>query len=274
MSNSTGESTAEKVATSTPMGWVARIGLGARATVYLVMGGLALAVAAGGSKSSVDQRGAIRTLLHQPFGTFLVLLLAFGFIAYALWRFSEVAFGPDGEKDGFAPRAKSFVRAVAYSIFAFGAVSILLGSKQSQSRQQEDAANTALHLPGGQVLLGLVGAAFVIAGVLMVWEGWKTKFLAYFDYLPPTRRAVVVWLGRVGTITRGLVFALAGALVMVGAWAADTSTAGGINDVVQTVLDWPFGGALVALMGLGLLLFGVYGVAETLWRHVPDGDRS
>ncbi len=267
-------SIAEKVAASRPMGWVARVGLGARASVYLIMGLLALAVVVGDSKTSVDQRGALRTVMHQQFGTALVWLLAAGFIAYALWRFSEVVFGPDGEKDGFVPRAKSLVRGVAYSIFAFGAVSILMGSRESQTHQQESVADATIHLPGGQAILGAFGLAFMIAGLLMIWEGWTTKFLTYFDYLPPRRRKAVVWLGRVGTITRGIVFALAGSLVVLGAWWGDASTAGGINEVVQAAIDRPFGGAVVALMGAGLVLFGLYGVTEMLWRHVPDGERA
>lgn len=274
MTSQADASAAERVAASKPMGWVARVGLGARAAVYLIMGGLAIAVAVGGSHTSVDQRGAVRTLLRQPFGTFLVVLLVVGFIAYALWRFSEVVFGPNNEKDGFVPRAKSLVRGIAYSIFAFGAISVLLGSKESQSHQQESAAGTTIELPGGQLILGLFGAAFLIAGILMIWEGWTTKFLSYFDYLPPSRRTIVVWLGRVGTVTRGIVFAFAGALVIVSAWSADASSARGINEVVQTAIDRPFGGGIVILMGAGLLLFGVYGVAETLWRHVPDGNPS
>ena len=275
MSTTTGDSSiAEKAAASRPMGWLARVGLGARAAVYLIMGLLAIAVVVGDSKTSVDQRGALRTVMHQQFGTALVWLLAAGFIAYALWRFSEVVFGPDGEKDGFVPRAKSFVRAVAYSIFAFGAISILLGSRESQSHQQESVADTTIHLPGGQVILGAFGVAFVVAGALMVVEGWTTKFLTYFDYLPAGRRKVVVLLGRTGTIARGIVFAAAGALVVAGAWWGDPSTAGGINEVVQTAIDRPFGGAVVVLMGAGLILFGLYGVTEMLWRHVPDGERA
>lgn len=270
MTDTTDSPTVEKLASGTPMGVVARIGLGARAVIYLTMGLLAISVARGASRTSVDQRGAIRTILHQPLGTFLVVLLAVGFAAYALWRLSEVFFGPDGEKDTVATRAKSLVRAVAYGFFAVGAVAILLGDKESQTKQQQDAASTALHLPGGQVVLGLVGAAFVLAGAVMVWEGWTRKFLSYFDYLPPVRRRIVVWLGRIGTIARGLVFALAGVLVVIAAWTADADSAGGINDAVHVALRWPLGGGIVTVMGVGLLIFGAYGVTEALWRHVPE----
>lgn len=264
-------SAAGQVAASTPMGWLARVGLGARAAVYLLMGWLAVVVATGG-QAHVDQRGAITSVLDKPLGGLLVLLLAAGFGAYAVWRFSEAAFGIVGAKDGLGPRATSFIRGIAYSIFAIGAVSVLLGSRESQSRQQESLATSAIHLPGGRLLLGLLGAAFLVAGLLMIREGLTTAFLKYFDYLPQPRRSAVVWLGRVGTVTRGGVFSIAGVLVVLAAWWADPSKAGGINEIVQTALDRPFGGGLVALMGAGLLLFGLYGVAETLWRRVPDGD--
>lgn len=263
----------EQVAASSPMGWLARVGLGARAVVYLLMGWLTILVATGG-QAHVDQGGAIRSVLVQPFGVLLVWILAFGFAAYAIWRFSEAAFGVAGGEDGIVPRAKSFIRGVAYSIFAVSAISLLNGARQSQSSQQEDLADTTMSLPGGQLMLGLFGAAFVVAGLLMIREGWTTAFLQYFDYLPRTRRVVVVWLGRIGSVTRGVVFALAGGLVVAGAWWADSSKAGGINDVVQAILDRPFGGGLVALMGAGLLLFGIYGVTEALWRHVPDGSST
>lgn len=272
MSQSTANA-AEQVAASHPMGWIARIGLGARAVVYLLMGWLAVLVAMGG-RQDVDQRGALKTALGQPFGMLLVWLLVAGFLAYAIWRLSEAAFGIDGGEDGFGPRVKSLVRGLAYCVFAFGAISLLNGARQSQEKQQQQLADAAMAVPGGRIILGVLGAIVVAAGVLMVVEGWTTRFMRYFDYLPPTRRKIVAWLGRVGTVTRGVVFALAGALVVLAAWLVDASKAGGINDVVQTVLDQPFGGALVAAMGVGLVVFGVYGVCEALWRHVPDGGQG
>jgi hypothetical protein len=39
-------------------------------------------------------------------------------------------------------------------------------------------------------------------------------------------------------------------------------------------MEQPYGPVLVAALGLGLLLFGVYGLAEAAWRRVPDGSRS
>ena len=65
---------AESAANSTPMSWLARIGLTARGVVYLVMGWLAVLVATG-SQAEVDQKGALTQVLGAPFGAALVWLL-------------------------------------------------------------------------------------------------------------------------------------------------------------------------------------------------------
>jgi hypothetical protein len=70
---------------------------------------------------------------------------------------------------------------------------------------------------------------------------------------------------------------VAGLLVVVAAWTANPSKAGGVDVAVRTLLDQPYGVALVIALGLGLMVFGVYGLAEAMWRRVPGdtvGSRS
>lgn len=256
------------VADSTPLGWVARLGLLARAVIYLVIGWLAILLARGGS-GHVDQRGALVALLSQPFGTLLVVVLLVGFLGYAAWRFSEAAFGAIGEPPGAGPRLKSFGRGLAYLTVAWSAFEILRGARATQAGQQAHLAATVMSNAAGRVLVGLVGLGIVVAGLGMVHEGWSKKFMRYFGSLPQRLRATVVWLGRVGTVSRGLVFAVAGVLVVVGAWTSRPADAGGIDVAVRTLLDKPFGPQLVALLGLGLVVFGIYGLAEAAWRRVP-----
>jgi hypothetical protein len=113
----------------------------------------------------------------------------------------------------------------------------------------------------------------VVVGLVLVHEGWKTEFLRYFGALPPRLRKTVIWLGRTGTIARGAVFAIAGALVVAAAWTADPAKAGGLDQAFRTLLHAPFGAILVVLLGAGLIVFGVYGLAEAAWRRVSDGAR-
>lgn len=262
----------DKVADSQPMGWLARTGLAARGLVYLAMGWLALLVAAGG-RARIDQRGALAEVLGAPMGTFIVIALTLGFVAYAVWRFSEAAFGVENEP-GALPRVKSFFRGLAYAILAFGAVSLLAGARATQSGEQAQLAGTVMEQTGGRWLVAAAGVVVAGVGAMMVFEGGSSAFMRYFGYLPQPRRTVIVWLGRVGTVARGIVFAVTGVLIVAAAWMVDPEKAGGVDEAFRTLLEQPYGVFLVGGLGLGLMVFGIYGLAEALWRHVPDGEPS
>jgi len=260
-------------ANSRLMAGLARAGLTARGVVYIVLGWLAVLVGLGGN-ANVDQSGALTEILDQPYGAAMVWLLTIGFAAYAFWRLSEAAFGVTGEGKKAGPRVKSFVRGIAYIAMALTAQSLSHGARATQSGQQGDLASTLMQHQGGRLIVGIVGLIVVAIGLVLVREGWTTGFLRFFESLPAKRRKVVVWLGRVGTIARGVVFAVSGLLAVVAAWTVDPSKAGGIDEAFRTLLGQPFGTALVVLLGAGLLLFGVYGLAEAAWRRVIDGSRS
>jgi hypothetical protein len=261
---------AESAANSAPMGWLARFGLTSRAVVYLVMGWLAVLVAIG-AKTHIDQRGALTKVLAAPFGTLLVVLLTIGFVGYAVWRLSEAIFGVTGEPPGPGPRLKSLGRAIVYAVLAISAIALLEGSRRTQAGQQSHLASTVMSHPGGRWLVGVAGLVVVAIGLVMVSEGWSAKFLRYFGYLPSSLRRAVVVLGRVGTIARGIVFAITGVLVIIAAWTHKPTKAGGIDPAFKTLLSLPYGPALVAGLGIGLCIFGVYGLAEAIWRRVPNG---
>lgn len=257
------------VSESRPMGWLARVGLTARGCVYVLLGVLAVVVGLGG-RAHVDQRGALTEVLSRPFGGVLVALLAVGFVAYAVWRLSEAATGVVGEGDRTGPRLQSLVRGLVYAGLAVTAVSVLLGARGTQSGQQGSLAREVMQQPGGRWAVGLVGVIVLVVGVAMVREGWSKKFMRYFGYLPARLRMAVVRLGQVGTVCRGVVFAIAGFLVVLAAWNADPEKAGGVDEAFKTLLEQPFGPALVVGLGLGLVVFGVYGLAEARWRRVTD----
>lgn len=260
---------AEQAADSQPMGWAARAGLTSRAVVYLVIGFLAVAVALG-SGADMDQRGALAQVLAQPFGPVMVSLLAAGFVGYALWRLTEVAFGVTGEGRAIRPRLVSLARALSYGFLAYTAVDVLLGSDADQSNQQQGYAAHVMTYPFGRWAVGLVGVAIAVVGVVMVSQGIKATFMRYFPAaaLPARTRQAVRHLGRIGTIARGLIFTLMGVLVAAAAWTYDASKAGGLDGALQTLRDRSFGGLLLAAVASGLIVFGIYGLCEARYRRV------
>lgn len=260
---------AASAADSRSMDWAARVGLTSRAVVYLLIGLLALLVARG-QRGEVDQKGALAQVAAKPFGGWVVGLLAVGFAAYALWRLSEAGFGVAGEGRKVGPRVQSLARGLIYLFLAFTAVSLLRGSGQGQSAQQQGYAAQTMAHPGGRWLVALVGVIVVVVGVAMVIEGIKLKFMRYFpaNVLPANTRTLVHNLGRVGTVARGLVFALTGALVVSAAWTYNPGKAAGLDGALKTLRNQPFGPWLLALAALGLIAFGVYGLAEARYRRV------
>lgn len=261
---------ARKASRSDVMEGAARLGFAARATVYLLVGLLALGLARGTSQSDTDQRGALRAVAQHSGGKVLLVVLAVGFAGYALWRFSEAAFGAVGDGNGAGARAKSAVRGVVYTGLTVTTVSLLGGDEGgSQGQQQQDlTAKVMAHGAWGRWLVALVGVVVLAVGVGMVVEGARRKFLKYLrtGQMSASTRAAVEKLGMVGTIARGSVIALAGLLVVDAARTFRPDKARGVDGALRTLAAQGEGKALLVAAAVGLLCFGVYGFAEARWR--------
>lgn len=260
---------ARNAITDEPVGVMARVGLAARGVTYLLLGVLTFMVARG-ARSDVDQKGVLDELLERPAGGIAVGLLALGFACYAAWRFWEAATGVRGTGGRAWPRVQSFGRGLVYSALTITAVSVLLGSRSSQGGQQKGLVSRLVESEPGRWFVLIAGATVVAVGAFLVYEGVTQTFMRWFPAgaLSPRARTVVRRLGTVGTTARGVVFAIAGALVVVAAWTYQPSKAGGVDSVVSTLRAQPYGQALLLAMAFGLIAFGIYGLAEARYRRV------
>ncbi|MEP7021067.1 MAG: DUF1206 domain-containing protein, partial [Pseudonocardiales bacterium] len=257
-----------RAARSPQMKGLARLGLAARATIYLLIGCLALLLANGKPQGETDQRGALNEVAQHTGGTLLLWIIAVGLAAYALWRLSEAAFGVVGEGDKKGPRVQSLVRGVIYSFFAVNAFNLVMHARQqSQARQQQTWTAKVMSHTGGRWAVGILGVIIVIVGLALVFEGVTHKFEKYLDLnrMSPTTRRVVRFLGTVGTAARGAVFVVAGIFVVRAAYDFDPKKARGLDGALRSLADsspW-----LLAVAALGLIAFGAYGYAEAIWRR-------
>jgi hypothetical protein len=250
---------------------LARAGLTARGVIYILVGWVAILISLGRGSHEADQLGALQLLVGKPYGAVSLWLLGIGFAAYALWRLGEAAFGVTGEGNGAGPRLKSLGRAIIYAGFAVLTFQVISGAHSSEAgRQQDVTAKVMSHHPGGQWLIGLIGLIVVIAGLILIIEGIRRKFMKQLDTSRMSRRTlrVVEWLGTIGTAARGLVFALAGVLVIDAAITYSPAKAGGIDKALLSLRNQPFGDFLLGLAAAGLLIFGIYGLCEARWRRV------
>ena len=262
--------TARRASDSPAARALARAGLTARGILYILIGWAAILVALGESSHQADQQGALQLLAAQPYGMVSLWLLGLGFAGYALWRLSEAAFGVTGEGNGVGPRLKSLARALIYGFFAYMTFKIIAGAGGNQAKKQQDLTAKVMHHPGGQWLVGIAGLVIVIAGLVLVAEGVRRKFLKYLrlSEMSPRTRRVVTFLGRYGGIARGIVFGAAGLFLLIAAVTANAHKAKGIDATLRAFTKTPAGPWLLVLVAIGLVLFGCYSLAESRWRRL------
>jgi len=252
---------------------VARFGLGSRAIVYLPLAALMVELALHERRSGeTDQGGALRDLGATAVGTVFLIVFAVGAMCYTAWRWSEAALGRHVEELSTTDRGKAFVEGTCYLPFAVMAISVAAGDSQraEQAGTYRSVSADVMQSTPGQLLVGAVGVGIVIVGCFLFSEGPRRSFADNLDLdgVPRGARRITIASGVVGSATRGIVFALAGVLVVVAAATATPAKAGGIDTALRTVAHAPFGRVVLLLAAVGIAAFGVFALAEARWRKV------
>jgi hypothetical protein len=249
-----------------------RLGLGARGVLYIVIAILAFRVAFGHYEDNASQNGALKEIASQPGGRILVWIIAAGLIGYALWRLATAAFGAgvDPVATDAKQRIKALAEGIGYGAIAFVAVKIAAGSGSSSSGGGQKQTAMVLGWPGGQWLLGLVGVIAIGVGAFFVYDGIKADFTKELTLGGQSRstRKTVITLGRVGRVAHGVVFGIIGVLIIVAAVQYDPDQAKGVDGALKSLVGQPYGQVLLSIVAVGLLAYGLYGLAEAKFRKV------
>lgn len=269
-----GRDGAERAAHSDTLERIARLGFVCRGAVYVFIGVIAAQVALGTSGGQrADQQGALQELVGRSYGPVLLWLAALGFAGYAIWRFSEAAIGHRAEQGGkrVLERVISGVKGVVYAGFAVTAATI--ASSGSSDSSSESTTATIMAESGGRWLIGAIGVAVVGAGVFMLVQAIRTDFADELETgrMSPRLRSVALGLGKAGYAARGVVFAIAGGLVVQAAVTFDPEKARGLDLALRSLATAPAGTVLLLVIAAGLVAFGAYSIIESRYRRVDPG---
>lgn len=256
--------------------WVpvlARVGLVAKGVSFGIVGALAIGLAAGAGGKATSREGALATLAGDVWGEILLVLLALGFAAYALWRFSEPFL--ERADDGFKKYAKWagwIGRGLIYAGLTYGTVDILLGSGggKSQNERAQETTATVLSWPGGQWIVGVVGGAIAAAALFNGYRAvsrsfrdrWKTQEMSEAALRWGTRAGVV------GLLARMIVFGLIAWFVIKAAVEYDPNKAIGLDGALQKLSHQSYGPWLLGLTAAGLIAYGLFCLVEARYRKV------
>ena len=215
-------------------------------------------------------------LLTQPFGRAVLVIVALGLLGYALWRILMGIRDPEGHgNDGkaLARRAGYVASGLANLALAAFAGSLALPgvipSPGSGSDGAQDWTATLMRQPFGRWLVAAVGLVVVGVAVAFAVRAFKASFERHLDQRACTR--LVRNVCRAGILARAVVFAIIGGFLLVAAWHADPSEAGGLGAALRALRAQPFGPVLLGAVGLGLVAFAVYSFVAARWRRIPTG---
>jgi hypothetical protein len=254
-------------------GWyayTARAGLVAKGASFAIVGVLALKLALGDGGKATSRQGALQQLAGTTFGTVLLILLAVGFAAYALWRFIQaVAEKPsreDSAAKAWAKRIGYVGRGLIYAGLTFSTVKILLGygRQQSQSGKAHKTTAVVLAWPGGTWIVGIAGAAILGVAFWNLYRGVSRNFeKKWRGYSKWGSRA-----GVVGHVARFVVFGLIGWFVIKAAVDYNPKDAIGLDGALQKLAHASYGSFLLGVTAAGLVAYAVYCLVDARYRDV------
>jgi hypothetical protein len=260
-------------------GWyavVARTGLVAKGLSYGLVGALAIKLALGDGGTATSRQGALKTVAQHSFGKYVLIALAAGLAAYALWRFIQAyAERPDSE-DGalkvWGKRAGYVGRGLVYVSPTYSTVRILAGSGSGQSQNQKAHKSTAMALgwPGGRYIVGAAGLVLLGIAVWNLYRGLARKFEDKWrvNSMGPTVRRWGSRAGVLGHVARFVVFGLIGVFVVKAAYDYDPKDAIGLDGALQKLADASYGPWLLGLTAAGLIAYGIYCLVDARLRDV------
>ncbi|MCU1437203.1 MAG: hypothetical protein JWP66_290 [Naasia sp.] len=253
-----GSASLQRLQRSPAFSGAARAGYAVNGLLHLLIGGIAISVALGAG-GEADQSGALGALSRTPGGAILLWIVVIGLAALGLWQIVQtvVASGRNPKKRWMA-RAKEAGKAVAYLAVAFSAFGFARGGGSNSEQDVEGFTGTLLASPLGRVAVLLVAAVALGVGGYFLYKGATEKFREDLDVPTGTGGRATVLLGKIGYIAKGAAIAIVGILFVVAAATANPEQAGGLDGALKALAALPFGAALLVLVGLGLIAYGVY----------------
>jgi hypothetical protein len=252
---------------------LARLGFVSKAVLYITAGALALAAAIGAGGQATGSRGAMLTVLSAPFGKTLLVIIGIGMFGYAAFRVVEGIMDPEGRgrgAKGIAMRVRSIGTGIIHAGLGLSAIRIAMGdlSAARDGEQSRHWAARALSSDAGKLALWAVALSLVAYGLHQLYCAYKAKLdkrLAIGRLSSATRR-LIIGVSRFGIAARGVVFGMAGVLVVRAVQSHDARQVGGPGEALKALTQ--YGKVPFAIIAAGLVAYGIYQIIEARYRRI------
>lgn len=257
--------------------WVERVasyGYATKGFVYILVGILAILVIFTQGGKITGTSGALHTVAQQPYGQFLLILIAFGLVSYSFWRLVQAIKDPRNQGNdakGLLTRGGYILSGIIYSTLAYEAIDIVFdfpGGNNEDSK--EDWTARILLQPFGRWIVGIGGAMMIGVGFYRIYRALRVKFRKTLDLteLNEDQKTLVIQVCRVGILARGIIYILFGFFIIQAAYQFEANEVKGLDQLLQTIVIQPWGQLLLLLFALGLVAYGIYMEVKARYRNI------
>ena len=251
-----------------------RFGYAAKGFVYAVVGILAAQAAFGGGGKTTNTKGALQSIVTQPFGKVLLALVALGLVGYVLWRFVQAIQDPENkgtDAKGLATRLGYGISGIAYAGLALSAARLVFGTGGGGSDNSTQTWTARLLAqPFGQWLVGTVGAIVIAIAGYQFYRAYSAKFRKKLKthQMSPTEQTWATRVGRLGLTARGITFLIIGWFLIQASLQAQAQEARGLGGALETLAQQPYGPWLLGIVALGLIAYGIHMGVQARYRRM------
>lgn len=250
---------------------VMRLGYAGRGLVYLVVAGFSLwAIWRGGQAEGT--KTALASLEQTGWGKVVLVLIALGMLAYAVWRALDAvwdleAYG-SGAK-GMVARTGMIVTGLVHLGIGIMALTVLFTASNGGGDGSTIGRWTGqvMSWPAGRWIVGLAGLAIIGAGLYYARKAWTQKYREHLR----ANRFTLRWnkVLQAGVIAQAIILVVIGGFFAYAALTADPSEAGGTGEAFDWLSQQAYGQVLVTLVCIGLLGFAIFCFVNAAYRIIP-----
>ncbi|MEM1086608.1 MAG: DUF1206 domain-containing protein [Pseudomonadota bacterium] len=253
-----------RLSLSTVFKWLGRIGLIARALVYLAISVILFAGLAflNEPTDGAAPDEAFESVELMPFGPLILIAFSVALLTYTAFRFIQ-AYTYD-EEDGAAgqfARLGMILSGLSYGAVAIAAMLVASGENTgSGPGVTREVVLFLLKQPAGQTLIGVFGLIVLVIAILQLYRPLRGQWKDSLDLKNAPKPLIL--FSDFAIFGRGILIAIVGLSIGFVAISAQPDDAMGVSQTLSWLSAQPFGRWMYALAGTVFLGYAVYGFLQ------------
>ncbi|MBB4078856.1 uncharacterized membrane protein YidH (DUF202 family) [Lewinella aquimaris] len=250
-------------------------GYTAKGIVYSLIGIFAIAGVVGGAGGSGGgPKAVISWIGTNPFGQVLLFLIGVGLLAYCSWRWYTAVQDKKNEgkdKEGIVKRIAYAVSGTAYGILSAHAFKLAFtNSSGGGGQSKQDIIARILSESWGPYVIGAIALIMAGVAIFQLYRAVTNKHMDGIEgqQLSHDERETFKKTGEVGLTARFVVYGIIAYSLFKAATMDDASKFKGIGESLSYIENQSYGAALLVIVGLGLLAYGLFMFIRARYERV------